>query len=57
MKLMVVHWRRGRLNPAGSIVGCGTRFLFLVSVDPHSRLHLSFLVMLVSRREAALELE
>ena len=27
---MVVHWRRGRSNSRGSVVGSGARFLFLL---------------------------
>ena len=53
MRLMVVHWGQGRSNLEDSVVGFGIRFLFLVFVDPHSRVDLSFSVMLVSRREAA----
>ena len=42
-----VHCRRGESDPGGSLVGCGTTFLFPAYVDPHSLNNLSSSVMLV----------
>ena len=56
MRLTAVHGRRGRSNTGDSVVGSDTRFLFLVHVEPHSRIRarLCFTVMLILWRDAPL---